>query len=227
MEMIQRNVTLHNRTFPVNLPAACPICHRHSEFKQAVADTIGTAGDFQIVFRCGYQSCRKFFICSFAQSGISGTFIGVAPLKPSVGKFSDAIQALSPVFVSTFAEAAEAGCLGLQQIAGPGYRKAFEFLIKDYAKSLAPDKAGEIETNFSGAVVDNYIADERIQAVAKRSLWLGNDETHYLRKWEEHDVDDLIALIKLTCHWIDIEQLSKAYVKAMPETDIPKQKAKG
>ena len=95
--------------------------------------------------------------------------------------------------------------------------QAFEFLIKDYAKSLAPEKAGEIQKKFSGAVVSEFIADARIQAVAKRCLWLGNDETHYLRKWTEHDVDDLVRLIKLTTNWIEIEHLSKAYVKNMPE----------
>lgn len=125
---------------------------------------------------------------------------------------------LSPQFVSIFQEAAEAQAHGLSQIAGPGYRKAFEFLIKDYAKSLAPDKAAEIERKLAGAVVAEFIGDERIKAVAKRSLWLGNDETHYLRKWEQHDITDLIALIKLTSHWIDIGQLSKAYIQEMPES---------
>ncbi len=121
------------------------------------------------------------------------------------------------MFISIFREAEEASQLGLKQIAGPGYRKAFEFLIKDYAKSLSPDKTEEIEKKFSGAVVAEFIKDARIQAVAKRCLWLGNDETHYLRKWTEHDIEDLVTLIKLTTNWIEIEHLSKEYVQNMPE----------
>jgi hypothetical protein len=131
--------------------------------------------------------------------------------------FPETISALSPGFVSIFKEADEAKHLGLKQVAGPGYRKAFEFLIKDYAKSLAPGKDREIEEKFSGAVVTEFVPDARIQAVAKRCLWLGNDETHYLRKWADHDVDDLVTLIKLTTNWIEIEHLSKAYVEKMPE----------
>ena len=107
--------------------------------------------------------------------------------------------------------------MGLNQIAGPGYRKAFEFLIKDYAKSIAPDRAAEIEAKFAGAVVSDFVGDPRIQAVAKRSLWLGNDETHYLRKWTDHDVSDLVTLIKLTANWIEIDHLSKSYVESMPD----------
>lgn len=118
--------------------------------------------------------------------------------------------------MAVFAEAEEAAQLGLSQVAGPGYRKAFEFLIKDYAISLAPDKADDIRKQFSGAVVTDYISDSRIQEVAKRSLWLGNDETHYLRKWESHDIKDLVALIKLTTNWIEIDHLSKAYIQQMP-----------
>ncbi len=107
--------------------------------------------------------------------------------------------------------------LDCRRIAGPGYRKAFEFLIKDYAKSLTPDKEKDIEKKFSGVVVSEYIQDARIQAVAKRCLWLGNDETHYLRRWTDHDVGDLVTLIKLTANWIEIEHLSKSYVEQMPD----------
>ena len=107
--------------------------------------------------------------------------------------------------------------LGLTQIAGPGYRKAFEFLVKDYAKSLKPDDSERIEKLFSGNVVNEFITDPRIQAVAKRALWIGNDEIHYLRKWVAHDIDDLITLIKLAINWVEIERLSQSYTEEMPE----------
>jgi hypothetical protein len=142
----------------------------------------------------------------------------VRPLKPPESIFPETISELSPSFVSIFSEAAEAKHLGLKQVAGPGYRKAFEFLIKDYAKSLAPEnRKKEIEAEFSGKVVAEFISDPRIQDVAKRCLWLGNDETHYLRKWTDHDVEDLVVLIKLATNWVEIDQLSKKCVKEMPE----------
>ena len=121
------------------------------------------------------------------------------------------------MFVSVFAEADEAKHLGLRQIAGPEYRKAFEYLIKDYAKKVNKEDPKKLEETFSGTVVDQYISDVRIQAVAKRSLWLGNDETHYLRKWSDQTLDDLVTLIRLTGHWIEIEAQSKSYIDEMPE----------
>jgi hypothetical protein len=138
-------------------------------------------------------------------------------MKPNPTAFPKAVADLSPTFLAVFNESEEAFQLGLTQIAGPGYRKAFEFLIKDYAKSLAPEKTEDIEKSFSGTVVSDYVTDPRIQAVARRTLWLGNDETHYLRKWNSHDINDLITLIRLAVNWIEIDQLSKHYNESMPD----------
>jgi len=49
-----------------------------------------------------------------------------------------------------------------------------------------------------------------------RAVWLGNDETHYLRKWEQKDLTDLKNLIGLTVHWIEMEELTETVMKDMP-----------
>lgn len=212
----RRGISVQNTGYGVDVPNACPICHHHGETQVIQADAVENNSGVQVVCRCAYQGCRAFFICSYGPK-TSPALLSVRPLKPKLSVFPQAVSDLSPMFISIFKEAEEASELGLGQIAGPGYRKAFEFLIKDYAKSLAPDKAAEIEKKFSGAVVTEFIADARIQAVARRCLWLGNDETHYLRKWTKQDIGDFVTLIKLTANWIEIEHLSKAYVQQMPE----------
>jgi hypothetical protein len=135
------------------------------------------------------------------------------PQKPETTSFPESVRKLSPSFTAIYEEADEALHLGLTQIAGPGYRKAFEFLVKDYAKLLKPDDKSRIEQMFSGNVVKEFILDPRILKVATRALWLGNDETHYLRVWKDHDIKDLITLIKLTMSWIEIERLSNEYTE--------------
>jgi hypothetical protein len=217
---ISRNVTVQNHGYPIEVPDACPICHRHSEMQIISADRIDNGKGVQAIIRCAYVGCRQFFFCYYGPIP-TGALLSIRPIRPDVSAFPEAVTQLSPLFVSIFREAEEAAQLGLKQIAGPGYRKAFEFLIKDYAKSLAPDQATEIEAKFAGAIVNDYLADPRIQAVAKRSLWLGNDETHYLRKWSDHDIADLVTLIKLTANWIEIDHLSKSYVNDMPDPKGP------
>ena len=50
---------------------------------------------------------------------------------------------------------------------------------------------------------------------AKRAAWLGNDETHYTRKWEDKDVKDLKLLVHLTVNWIDNVLLTQKYISEM------------
>ena len=51
----------------------------------------------------------------------------------------------------------------------------------------------------------------------KRAVWLGNDETHYVRKWEDKDISDLKRLIKLTVNWIENNLLTQDYMSTMEE----------
>lgn len=73
----------------------------------------------------------------------------------------------------------------MSQICGVGYRKALEFLIKDY---LISGESGEerkeaIKNKFLGNCIQYDVVNEQIKIVAQRAVWLGNDETHYTRIW--------------------------------------------
>lgn len=210
-----RSISVRNHGYKVEVPDPCPICHRHSQLEIVKAGQTNHDTSVQVIYRCAYSGCRSFFIGYYGMIS-EKSLLSVKPIKPVVSQFHEVITKLSPTFIEVFTEAEEASQMGLAQIAGPGYRKAFEFLIKDYANSLAPDKTGDIEKKFSGTVVSEFITDTRIQAVAKRALWLGNDETHYLRKWTDHGINDLVTLINLTAKWIEIEHLSESYVKEIP-----------
>lgn len=106
---------------------------------------------------------------------------------------------------------------GLLEICGVGYRKALEFLIKDYAIKRHPDKQGEIEKKMLAACIKDYVSDEKIKKVAIRAVWLGNDETHFIRKWEGKSLNDLKGLISLTLHWIEAEILTENIFEDMPD----------
>lgn len=90
---------------------------------------------------------------------------------------------------------------------GVGYRKALEFLIKDYLISKETDaqKIGKIKNQFLGNCIQEDVQDRNIKEVAKRAVWLGNDETHYTRVWAGKDVNNLKQLIELTVRWIENE----------------------
>lgn len=105
----------------------------------------------------------------------------------------------------------------MKLICGPGYRKSLEFLVKDYVIKSHQDKVEEIKRLPLGRCISDYVADEKVKQVAARAVWLGNDETHYLRKWEGKDLTDLKILINLTVHWIEMDELTQQALKDMPE----------
>ena len=218
-------VNAYKKYHPIVTPEKCPICHvtvhisnynicnQQKEF-------------FEALYLCPNPRCNKFFIAYYKynpQTLILSRFPQrFEPVKPIYDNFPDFISKISPKFITIYKEAQEAKERGLLNIAGPGYRKAFEFLIKDYAKNKSKtEKHREIEESFSGKVVNDYIDHKKIQEISKRTLWLGNDETHYLEIWKDKDLGDLIKLINLTIHWIEIENLTDTTVEDMPEKTKP------
>jgi len=166
----------------IEIPDECPTCGRLVVFPFNLASLALITGELQTVHHCPNKACGSFMVCYHTQIGT-----GVWKLrKTEPPKFTqialpEFVGEISSNFVSIYREAVEAKERGLLQIAGPGYRKAFEFLIKDYAKSKSkPEEFENIEKLQASPVVNKYITDTRVQAVAKRALWIGNDETHYL-----------------------------------------------
>ena len=102
-----------------------------------------------------------------------------------------------------------------------GLRKAVEFLVKDFACGEFPDQREQIQKTMLGPCIDKYISDENVKACAKRATWLGNDETHYVRKWNDKDISHLKDLVRLTVNWTHNVLLTKKYKDEMPEGKAP------
>lgn len=139
----------------------------------------------------------------------------VYPVIPRKEEFSETISGLSPGFVEIYNEAKTAGAFDLMQIVGIGYRKALEFLVKDYATFRNPAQEADIKRSLLAQCIRQYIADGRIQAIAERAVWLGNDEAHYERRWENKDVEHLKALVGMTLGWIELEIESEQIITEM------------
>ncbi|WP_333683358.1 hypothetical protein, partial [Enterocloster lavalensis] len=63
--------------------------------------------------------------------------------------------------------------------------------------------------------IDDYISEPKIKTMAKGAVWLGNDETHYQRRWADKDVNDMKKLIDLTLYWMNFERLTEEYRQTM------------
>ncbi len=57
--------------------------------------------------------------------------------------------------------------------------------------------------------IEKYIEDRYLKAAASRAVWLGNDQTHYVQKFENNDISDLKKLITATVHWISMLHITE------------------
>jgi hypothetical protein len=211
-------------------PAECPVCRVSiTPIDLSIATQIsgrGTPDIVERVFQCPNEVCEHFFLARYRQVAPQGAFLLTKcfPMELVAVPQSDIIKRISPDFCSIYEQAHKAEQNGLELVAGPGYRKALEFLIKDYIisgftekdEALAAKKA-TVEKTLLGNCIATYIKSEQIKEIAKRAAWLGNDETHYVRKWEDKDLKDLKKSISLTLHWIEMETLTGEVIATMPE----------
>lgn len=204
------------------LPDSCPICHRAIDPRKFPGAAIDPhLSRIQVIFQCPHPDCRNFFIGTYARinsrTGISHThdLIRVAPQVPPKQEFPAEVAGLSPTFVEIYNQAARAEAGGLDQIAGMALRKAVEFLVKDFAIHRNPAEGEEIKKTPLAACITRFIDDPNVKLSATRATWLGNDETHYVRRWEDRDITDLKVLIRLTVNWIENVLLTEKYASEM------------
>ncbi len=190
----------------------CPFCHSNM-----TPEYLCYHSNFGLFARCSNTGCGKYMVLSMDSQS---HFTKILPNSaPGVKVFSKTILEVSPNFGTIYNQAFCAEQLSLDQICGVGYRKALEFLIKDYLISGLDDEAQKenIKKKFLSKCIQDDVSDERIKSVAKRAVWLGNDETHYVRKWADKDVSNLKQLIDLTVRWIEMEVESRRLLEEMPE----------
>ena len=201
-------------------PDVCPLCHHAMEFlNHEYASYNAVSGLAQLVHRCQKLSCQNLFFANYRRNSSTNQlrFVNASPINQIPRSFSEIIQKTSKEFCDIYNQALASESLGHLKICGVGYRKALEFLVKDYLIGIHPDKTEEIKTKFLGKCIEEYISNASVKTVAKRAVWLGNDETHYVRIWEGKDLQDLKNLVDLTVHWIEMEQLTNDAMKEMPE----------
>lgn len=209
-------------------PDKCPICENNGQPQFITSSIFTPTGSLYSVFRCPVQKCRGLYTAFYKCSKQTHTGTWHADLTKTMlarhteeKVFQNNITEVSPIFCAIFNEAHLAEENGLKHICGPGYRKALEFLIKDFliVHKFNNDaaKKDEIEKTFLGPVIQKFVDDERIKQCAKRAVWLGNDETHYTRKWEDKDLKDLKSLILLTVNFTDSSIEADRYLKNMSD----------
>lgn len=203
----------------------CPICKKQISpiYIDASIDTANKATVFNFCKGCSNCFVSKYSIQKSAESTYSTDiyeavkFICSEPNRFAKHIFDDKIVKLSPQFDKIYNQALAAESSGLDEIAGLGYRKALEFLIKDYSIHEYPDESETIKSKPMMQCIKSYISNDAILTLAEKSAWIGNDEAHYIRKQEDRDVSDMKSFIQAIVYFIGMILITEDAASMTPK----------
>lgn len=194
----------------IEVPGKCPVCGTaYAQIPEIVRHYESEKGSCMAyaIFFC--PNCEECFFVSYIvledPEESLGKIFSIFPHSNKKTVFPRSIKSLSPDFVEIYDQSEQAENQNLLEICGMGYRKALEFLVKDYACSKRPDQREKIEVLTLSQCILDYIDNEKIKTLATASAWLGNDETHYIRKHQTYGVQDLKRFIKTVVAFISYE----------------------
>lgn len=208
-----------NLDFYVDLsqPNQCPHCNKQiaPRYIDAHFTQSDDASNYSSIAFWSCPACAKVFGVTYDINETSKNMNGLEIFDTTIGNtyppllnviaVDARISEISPHFAELFQHAQIAKACGLLELAGMGFRKALECLLKDSLISLhivEKEKAKELSlVNSIKAFSDN----PRLQKAANQARVIGNDYTHYEARYEGYDIEVLMKLIKITIHWLSME----------------------
>ncbi len=208
-------------------PNICPHCHvtntPHHKWIIQTKDT-DNIDCYLSAWQCSNAKCNKVFIAQHKLIGnnfvftrnLNGLPKGPDWPKPIVelksGNIDTQGNQIQSKFIKTYLQSLEAENYGLDELAGMGYRKSIEYLVKDWAIQNKPDEKEKIENLWLGAVIKDYY-DGDLKEILERATWLGNDQAHYNKLFEEFDINVLKELINLIMVELDRQYKKAHYIE--------------
>lgn len=196
----------------IDVPNKCPHCfdsiRPHIVSKTDYDDKLKL--NVAVLYQC--PSCQKYFANEYHLNNSFNNSISAfeSVLIPYVYKslvkydLPDELENISHTFVEIYTQSLTAESDGLSQICGIGFRKAIEFLVKDFLINFQKEDSDKIaKLQLSQAI--SKLESHKIKSLALASVWLGNDETHYQRKYADKDVNDMKKFIRALAYFISSE----------------------
>lgn len=193
------------------LPDVCPHCGKRIAAKY-INSFIKTSDDGNRTKAIVYwfcNGCGEFFAATyFVNKDYPNNYVGYedSVIPPIMEKtvLPAEVLSVSPGFAELFQQAERAKNEGMTDLAGMGFRKALECLLKDTLIYLGQDETQVEKMTIAGAI-EAFADNPRLQRAATNARVIGNDYTHYKARYDGYDIETLRQLISITCHWVCME----------------------
>src|SRR5665213_999802 len=125
-------------------PDECPFCHgreKQAPQNRTLLAVTNARGEYELflAMRCLLESCGRTYFGVYRKAGSTSaadyTLAEFMPPTPLRIRREKAVENISRDFYEIYDQASVADEYGLSLIAGAGYRKAIEYLVKDYVVS--------------------------------------------------------------------------------------------
>lgn len=212
VDVLNKNQTISIPSLP---KIKCRNCHRKTV--QRLSHVFDVEGNSCSAVSFCLECRSRNYLHTDDYSNPKAKWINIERGKTQTYPFDKIIVKISERFCSVFNEAFRTHSLSLYEICGPSYRKALEILIKDYCIYLHPEREETIIKDDLGKCVKENIDSQTVRDIAERAVWLGNDESHYAKRWTSKNVDDLLKMIDFLRDAIIQEENRKQLLAEMPE----------
>lgn len=202
------------RNFLIEIPSNCIHCNviAHPNLILTTVYNCSIKEPIAVLFQC--PVCKSYFVCAYEPLSID-SFSGCYETKLIPYSYSakeeydlpEELESISDEFKKIYMESKVAEAYQLNKIAGVGYRKAIEFLIKDYLINVEKEPSDKI-SKIPLMQAINKLEDKKIRNLATAATWLGNDETHYVKKYTDKDITDMKKFLKALAHFISYNLLA-------------------
>lgn len=223
------NINFQGHPKSIKNPNICPHCHvvinPHNQWVVESKDS-DNIPILITAWLCSNDSCKKIFLANYKLDGQDlkfNRFLNGLPKGPDwpkpiadlkSGNSRSPEQSEQTRFIKTYLQSLVAENFGLNEIAGMGFRKAIEYLVKDWAIQNKPEDKDKIEKSWLGSVIKDYYSGD-LKDILERATWLGNDQAHYNKLFDEYDVVVLKELIELIMVELDRQYKMRHYIDSI------------
>ena len=172
-----------SKTLTIQIPQSCPLCGIGNNPTTNEVGRLEIQEGYVCTLHHRCPACKRYHMTNqeYLKQDDKTTMILVYPNKVVID-IDDLFIEHAPRFVEFYSEAIEAEKMGLENIAGTGYRSAIECLIKDYALAFELDTKeylSDPKLTFNNAI-DRYVKDDDLLKGALHFIRIvGNGYTHW------------------------------------------------
>ena len=212
MKYIIKNASTFSNaySFKYEKPATCPFCGYGTDATFNATNSYKFNSNTLLTATCECTSCHKlfFFACEYAGSDPAKA-VSVYPAETVVPYRNDNLASISERFIDMYNQALTSEHNQNYELAAIGYRFALEILVKDYAIQELNEPEETVSKKSLCDAIAKYLSQPDLVATADVVRILGNDYTHYKRKYPEHDFLLLKKYMEIFLAQIEVQYMIK------------------